>query len=80
MNNILIEVKGGMIQQIYGKDPNINVYVIDYDNIEHGLDGLERVINPFPVLFTLSSSFRDFFTENTPLEQEIHEELQRLHL
>jgi len=77
MENILIEIKGGNIQSIYSNTPLITVRVIDYDNIEQG-DGLD--LSPCPVLYTLGS-FRDFFTDiHDPLTQEIHNELQSLHL
>lgn len=77
MDEVLIEVKGGIIQNVYAKNLNINVRIIDYDNIEQG-SGLD--LSPYPVLYTLAS-FRDFFTNlSDPLTQEIYHELQRLHL
>ena len=52
MNDVLIEVKGGLIQNIYANDVRINVRVIDYDNIDCG-DELD--LTPWVVAYTHNS-------------------------
>lgn len=75
--DILIEIKGGNIQEIFANDKNIIVHVIDYDNIESG-DGLD--LDPYPVTYT-ENTFRNFYSDIAdPLNYEIYHELQRKHL
>ena len=34
MNQIIIEVSGGLVQAVYSDNPDINVMILDWDNID----------------------------------------------
>lgn len=38
MNTILIEVRGGVVQQVYSAGSNVKVLLVDWDNIASGDD------------------------------------------
>ena len=45
MEKVLIVVKGGMIQDVYGSSKNVNVEVLDLDT-EEGMDAEETTKYP----------------------------------
>ena len=34
MHKIIIEVRGGLVDAVYSNNPNINVKILDWDNID----------------------------------------------
>jgi len=77
MTNILIEVRGGNIQNIIASK-DVKIIIIDYDNIEAG---------DSPVVETASDQilpkgtfYQTYCDESDPQAMEIRDELKRNHI
>ena len=77
MTNILIEVRGGNIQNILSTK-DVRIIIIDYDNIEAG-DSPVVETAPDQVL-PKGTFYQAYCDESDPLTMEVRDELKRLHI
>lgn len=78
MNKILILVRGGNIQAIHSTDPDTEIAIIDYDNVEVGGAPVLPVIQP-DRFFEPGKAHEDFTDADDPIEIEIRDHLKSIH-
>lgn len=71
---LIIEIRGGNLTALLST-ANLQYVVVDYDNIGNGGDPVGEPLKPDGVADDLYT----FYNEPTPQDQEIREELKRIH-
>lgn len=79
MTRILIEVRGGNIQNIIANE-NVEIVVIDHDNIDGGDEPDFSSFYEPDVIVKTGEFYQQYNDESSPREIEIREKLKRNHI
>jgi hypothetical protein len=73
---IIINVRGGLVESVYGNDNNTRIIIIDHDNLDQQSDFELNVLS----LDQRADNLHELFTDATDSrEMEIRDELKRIH-
>lgn len=75
-NKIIITIEGGLVQAICATDPKIEIFVVDYDNIDQGDDPVYEYSPDY--VFKDGHAHEIFMGSLNPAETEVRDELKRL--
>ena len=76
MNTILVEIKGGILQQVISNEP-IKYILVDYDEINNGGEPVKLL---YPDIIDPYLDFHEYYSKDCPNEAAIKENIKKLNL
>jgi hypothetical protein len=79
MTRILIEIRGGNIQNIIANE-NVEIVIVDYDNMKCGDAPVFKSFYEPDVITETGTFYQQFTDERDPMDMEVRDELRRNHI